>query len=502
MNFNTAIFYDIENLTKGYRVSQQITEGLSLKEILARIRSVQGIGKPAVQRAYANWSDNRLWFLKNDLLELGIDPVQVFNFVATTYTRNIADIQLAVDVMDVMHKHPSIENIVIVSGDGGYASLVKKLHEYGKTVIGCAYDNRTNKVFKAICDHFISLTDPDGTEKLVEGSAVQPLHPGQVWAKVKELAHLLRDFPEYRTVLQAGINAAQLEEQTGNGQPETGRLTPGKLPLKELQPLSTGIPYLSPGLAIMNAENKAGALQTIKDLIPFLVNQNENWENGLKTTGVNLSVLKDSITKEIGGFDPLKFGFVKFSEFLRFLLKDSAFGIWQASGLSPEMKLGYSKYVLPGFSLLPPLDAREIHSADCYRSVLENGSPLFPLPGLEVLKFTAEKLQAHQPCGENYESVLKQLLENNNPATGLEEIKQALRCFLAAGCFQREPEKGKLSEQNLTLKEAYKTSENQLQQLKAEMQKKILFVLGDCKSAVFEETFYVGGEKESEKKVA
>lgn len=509
MNFDTAIFYDIENLTKGYRVSQQITEGLSLKEILARIRSIQGIGKPAVQRAYANWSDNRLWFLKNDLLELGIDPVQVFNFVATTYTKNIADIQLAVDVMDVMHKHPSIENMVIVSGDGGYASLVKKLHEYGKTVIGCAYGNTTNKVFKAVCDHFVPLTDPGGIEKPVNcegkggkplhsgqvwGKVVQPLHSGQVWAKVKELAHLLRDFPEYKTVLQAGINAALLEEQTGNGQPETGRLSPDRLPLKESQPLLPGTENLLPGLAIIEAENGDGTLQKIKDLIPLLVKRNEDWENNLKTTGINLSVLKESIIKEISGFNPWKFGFAKFSECLRFLLKDSAFGVWQGTGTSSsETKFGYRKYPLPGLSLLPHLEARETHSADCYRSVLENGSPKFRLPGFEVLKFTAENLQHHQPFNENFESVSKQLGENNNSATGLAEIEQALHCFLAAGCFQRKPEKGKLSEQHLTLKNENKTSDNLLQQLRAEMQKKILFSLGDCKSLVFEETLRYAG---------
>ncbi|MGC8949986.1 NYN domain-containing protein [Chloroflexus sp.] len=62
---------------------------------------------------------------------------------------------------------------VIVSGDGGFAALAKKLHEYGKTVIGCAYRSAVNKTFQAVCDEFVWITDPE--EK------VQPVHAlGQI----------------------------------------------------------------------------------------------------------------------------------------------------------------------------------------------------------------------------------------------------------------------------------------------------------------------------------
>ena len=505
MNFDTAIFYDIENLTKGYRVSQQITNGLSLKEVLAQIRSIQGIGKPAVQRAYANWSDNRLWFFKNDLLELGIDPVQNFNFAATTYTRNIADIQLAVDVMDVMHRHPSIQNIVIVSGDGGYASLVKKLHEYGKTVIGCAYNNGTNKIFKAVCDHFVPLTDPDGTEKPVNGDekVVQPLHSSQIWVRVKELANLLRDFPEYKTVLQASIYSSLFEMQEENRpvQERGDRAQDGLVLKEEPEPLPSEILKPVNGGRGADPDGNSVMLEQVRNQLPVLVKMND-WEKTLKTTGISLSLLKDSITKEIGVFDPVKFGFAKFSEFLRFLLRGTAFGVWQGSGSSPETKFGYRKHPLKGLSLLPNLEAREVHSVACYRAVLETGSPQFRLPEYNVLEMVAEHLHIHQPRQISYESILAQFTETAGAMGDKKDIKQALNCFLHAGCFSREPEQARLLEQIFTLKDEYKTGDNLLQQLKAEMQKKVLFALGDCRSAVFEKTLYVAEEKEAEKSVA
>ena len=130
--FNTAVLYDLENLLGGYSFIARLVADLSLKEIRKRIRETGLTGRFAVQRAYANWSDPRLGILRNEINELGIDPVQVFGF-SRDAKRNAADIQLAIDAIDLSHLRPTITHFVIVSGDGGFASLAKKLHEYGRT---------------------------------------------------------------------------------------------------------------------------------------------------------------------------------------------------------------------------------------------------------------------------------------------------------------------------------------------------------------------------------
>jgi uncharacterized LabA/DUF88 family protein len=164
MRFNTAIFYDIENLLKGYSFSQQMIANLSLKEILEAIRQTGKIGQIAVQRAYANWSDPRLAIMRGEINELGIDPIQVFGF-SREPKKNAADIQLAIEAVDLAHVRPALEVFVIVSGDGGFASLAKKLHEYGKLVIGCAYRSAASTTFQAVCDEFVWITDPDAEER-------------------------------------------------------------------------------------------------------------------------------------------------------------------------------------------------------------------------------------------------------------------------------------------------------------------------------------------------
>lgn len=50
MAFKTAVFYDIENLLKGYSFSQQLIMNLSLKEILKTAKENYNLEGLAVQR--------------------------------------------------------------------------------------------------------------------------------------------------------------------------------------------------------------------------------------------------------------------------------------------------------------------------------------------------------------------------------------------------------------------------------------------------------------------
>ncbi len=157
MGFDTAIFYDIENLMGGYGKSEML-ETLSLKKIHNKIQALD-IGDISVQRAYANWSTPSLGVLRDDIVELGINPVQMFGF-GRGPDKNASDIHLVIDAMDIACNRPFIKNFIIVSGDGGFSPLAQQLHEYGKRVIGCSYQRITNRVLESVCDDFIWLEDP------------------------------------------------------------------------------------------------------------------------------------------------------------------------------------------------------------------------------------------------------------------------------------------------------------------------------------------------------
>lgn len=97
MAFKTAVFFDIENLLKGYSFSQQLITNLSLEEILKSVKDNNNLEGLAVQKAYANWSDPRLAVMRGEINELGVDPVQVFGF-SREQKKNAADIQLAMSL--------------------------------------------------------------------------------------------------------------------------------------------------------------------------------------------------------------------------------------------------------------------------------------------------------------------------------------------------------------------------------------------------------------------
>ncbi|MEA5597176.1 NYN domain-containing protein [Rivularia sp. UHCC 0363] len=152
--FNTVIFYDIENLTLGNSNPQF---NFSLTDIIGKVKGYNLVNQIAGQYAYADWSDSRLKPIRRDIQQFGIETMQIFDFNGL---KNAADIQLVIDAVELIHSKPSLQVFVIVSGDGGFSCLAKKLHEYGKIVIGCGYDNHTNSIFTAVCDYFVRLPDP------------------------------------------------------------------------------------------------------------------------------------------------------------------------------------------------------------------------------------------------------------------------------------------------------------------------------------------------------
>lgn len=178
---NTAVFYDLENLTGGYTFSDTFLSNLRLRTVLEAIKRdayVQGVG---IHRAYANWSHPKLAPMRDEILALGITPVQVFG-LGRNGLKNVADIQLAVDVIEAMCERPDIEVFAIVSGDGGFGALITKLHERGKYVIGVGYRHASSVLLEAVCDRYITLHAPVGMIGMTaEQTGQNTLYPEQTY---------------------------------------------------------------------------------------------------------------------------------------------------------------------------------------------------------------------------------------------------------------------------------------------------------------------------------
>src|SRR6478672_4726911 len=151
---NAALLIDFDNVTMGIRSELQ-TE---LKNLLS---SDIIKGKVSVQRAYADWRRYPQYVVP--LAEASIDMI-----MATAYgsaKKNATDIRLAVDAMELVFTRPEIGTFILLSGDSDFASLVTKLKEYGKYVIGVGIRESSSDLLVMNCDEYYSYNALAGLVK-------------------------------------------------------------------------------------------------------------------------------------------------------------------------------------------------------------------------------------------------------------------------------------------------------------------------------------------------
>ncbi|MFL5622727.1 MAG: NYN domain-containing protein [Gemmatimonadaceae bacterium] len=159
---NAALLIDFDNVTMGIRSELQ-TE---LKNLLS---SDIVKGKVSVQRAYADWRRYPQYIVP--LAESSIDMI-----MATAYgsaKKNATDIRLAVDAIELVFTRPEIGTFILLSGDSDFASLVTKLKEYGKYVIGVGIRESSSDLLVMNCDEYYSYNALAGLVKSGEEEVVK-----------------------------------------------------------------------------------------------------------------------------------------------------------------------------------------------------------------------------------------------------------------------------------------------------------------------------------------
>ena len=163
---------DMENLfggAKGDVTSVPIATIVADVERLARDLGVGSL--TALVRAYANWGRTDMAVYRRELLANGVEPVQIFSF--NQDVKNAADIEMVVDVLEVAAEAPWVDVFVIVSGDGGFVPLIRRLHTLGKYVIVVTTSHSAagggNMFLKAAADHFHEVQVPEPNKKPTVG---------------------------------------------------------------------------------------------------------------------------------------------------------------------------------------------------------------------------------------------------------------------------------------------------------------------------------------------
>jgi uncharacterized protein (TIGR00288 family) len=159
---HAALLIDFDNVTLGIR--SDLTK--ELKTLLASdiIR-----GKVAVQRAYADWRRYSQYVMP--LTERSIDLI--FATAVGSTKKNATDIRLAIDAMELVFTRPEIGTFILLSGDSDFSSLVIKLKEYGKYVIGVGIRESAGDLLIQNCDEYYSYNELAGLTKEEGPSSVQ-----------------------------------------------------------------------------------------------------------------------------------------------------------------------------------------------------------------------------------------------------------------------------------------------------------------------------------------
>ena len=159
---NAAMLIDFDTDTMGIRSDLQAE--------LRRLMNSEIIrGKVAVQRAYADWRRYPQYIVP--LSEASIDLIFAPAFGSNK--KNATDIRLAIDALELIFTRPEIGTFILLSGDSDFSSLVIKLKEYGKYVIGVGIRESSSDLLIQNCDEYYSYNELAGLTKVGED---EPAH--------------------------------------------------------------------------------------------------------------------------------------------------------------------------------------------------------------------------------------------------------------------------------------------------------------------------------------
>ncbi len=175
---NAALLIDFDNVTMGIRSDLG-------KELRTLLGSDIIKGKVAVQRAYADWRRYPQYIVP--LAESSIDMIMAPAYGSSK--KNATDIRLAVDAMELVFTRPEIGTYILLSGDSDFASLVTKLKEYGKYVIGVGIRESSSDLLVMNCDEYYSYNALAG---LVKSTDDEPAKKWDHWELVTEAVNRMK----------------------------------------------------------------------------------------------------------------------------------------------------------------------------------------------------------------------------------------------------------------------------------------------------------------------
>jgi uncharacterized LabA/DUF88 family protein len=151
-----AAFIDFDNIEIGVKstLNTQFDIGIVLEALKER-------GEVVSKVAYGDWT--RAGDYSRSLTQHATKLVQ--RNLTPGGDKNGADINLALDALEMAFTHPHINAYVIVGGDSDFISLVEKLKQYDKQVFVVGGRSFTSQVMQRNCHEFIAYENLGGSRR-------------------------------------------------------------------------------------------------------------------------------------------------------------------------------------------------------------------------------------------------------------------------------------------------------------------------------------------------
>ncbi|MEK8032513.1 NYN domain-containing protein [Ideonella sp. DXS29W] len=158
---SVALYWDFENLHASL-CEERSGEGAYSKpdnrfkaqeplvDVQAIVELAASFGPIAVNRAYCNWQYYGRY--RDALLQAAVELIQLFPPGGSA--KNGADIKLCLDAVEDIGRFAHIGTVVIVGGDSDYMPVAQKIKAAGRTLVGLATRQSTNRHWAKSCHEF------------------------------------------------------------------------------------------------------------------------------------------------------------------------------------------------------------------------------------------------------------------------------------------------------------------------------------------------------------
>ena len=299
------------------------SDNVSAKYIDTIFDELADRGMVTVRRIYGDWARSVNGWNRATLLRNSIVPIQQF---AYTQGKNATDSAMIIDAMDLLYTG-NLDGFCLVSSDSDFTRLAERLREAGKEVVGMG-ENKTPEAFVKACTSFKMLDalirediSQTADEKNVAKLPVEKIENSSNITSIKSIQKVIYD------IIDGNADNNKLTHVGEIGSKLQARFSDFDVRNYGYSKLTTFINEAFGNFEVIS-QNRQSYVKIIDEVVPKrdIEDQIIQILKKLPQKTANMGLLNSTLKSENHNFSIKKYGYSKFSNFLR------SFGCFKIEG--------------------------------------------------------------------------------------------------------------------------------------------------------------------------